>query len=80
MKIDRKSLDGLLSMNDRQLMLIINRLLTDGGIDPSEFNINPQDIASIRTALSSASDEELSRVVQQYETNVAAKRTRGGRK
>ena len=59
MQIDRRSLEGLLSLNDRQLMTIINRLVATSGIDPAQFNIDPKDVASIRTAISSASDEEL---------------------
>ncbi len=69
MQIDRKNLDALLSLNDRQLMSIIGKLISESGIDPAQFNINPSDIASIRTAISGASDEDLCRVVEQYEAN-----------
>ncbi len=74
MQIDRKSLEGLLSLNDRQLMMIINRLVATSGIDPAQFNIDPKDVASIRTAISNASDEELNSIVEQYEKN---KKSRG---
>ena len=77
MQIDRKALEGLLTLNDKQLMMIINRLVTQSGIDPSQFNIDPKDIASIRTALSSATDEQLDDIVKQYEVN---KQTRGGKR
>lgn len=77
MQIDRKALEGLLTLNDKQLMMIINRLVTQSGIDPSQFNIDPKDIASIRTALSSATDEQLDDIVKQYEAN---KQTRGGKR
>ena len=69
MQIDRRSLEGLLSLNDRQLMTIINRLVATSGIDPAQFNIDPKDVASIRTAISSASDEELNSIVEQYQRN-----------
>ena len=77
MQIDRKNLDALLSMNDRQLMTIIQKLLSESGIDPSQFNIDPRDVASIRSAISGASDQDLQNVVTQYQNNIA-KRTRGG--
>ncbi len=77
MQFDRKNLEGLLNMNDRQLTMLITRLLYESGIDPSEFNIDPKDISSIRTALSSASDEDINRIVTQYEANKS--RPRGGR-
>ena len=77
MQIDRKALEGLLTLNDKQLMMIINRLVTQSGIDPSQFNIDPKDIASIRTAISSATDEQLDDIVKQYEAN---KQTRGGKR
>lgn len=77
MQIDRKALEGLLTMNDKQLGTVINRLLKESGINPSQFNIDPKDIASIRTALAGATDEELKNVVAMYEAN---KKSRGGGK
>ena len=76
MQIDRNALEGLLALNDRQLLTIINRLVAESGIDPSQFNIDPSSIASIRTAISSASDAELEQIVAQYE---AGKNSRGAR-
>lgn len=75
MQIDRKALEGLLSLNDRQLTLIINKLLSESGIDPSEYNIDPQSVSSIRSAISGATDEDLQRIVSQYEVG---KKTKGG--
>ncbi len=74
MQIDREAIDKLLTLNDRQLMHIIQRLANESGIDPSQFNIDPRSIASIRTALTSASDEDLRQIAAQYEAN---KRKRG---
>ena len=76
MNIDRSALEKLLTLNDRQLMAIINKLVADSGIDPVDFNINTQDISSLRKALSGATDEDLKRIAEQYEAN---KRNRGGR-
>ncbi len=66
MQIDRESLNKLLSMNDRQLSMIINKIAIESGIDPSVLNMNPKDINSIRNALSSATDEDLRRLTEQY--------------
>ncbi|MBR2353199.1 MAG: hypothetical protein IKA76_01695 [Clostridia bacterium] len=69
MQIDRKALEQLLAMNDRQLKSFIERLARSGGIDPREFNMDPSSIQSIRQALSGATDEDLRRVAEQYEAN-----------
>lgn len=69
MQIDRAALDKLLAMNDRQLKSIIQRLANESGIDPSQFNIDPASIESIRSALRSATDEDLKQVAEQYEAN-----------
>jgi hypothetical protein len=70
MQIDRKALDGLLALNDKQLMMMINRLVSQSGLDPSQFNIDPKSIASIRSALSGATDEDIAKVVEQYQANM----------
>ena len=67
MQIDRASLEKLLTLNDRQLKLFINKLALDSGIDPASFNIDPKDIQSIRKALSTASDADLKRIAEIYE-------------
>lgn len=69
MQIDRKALEGLLSLNDRQLMAIINRLASQSGIDPSEYNIDPNSVSSIRSAIRGASDEDLNKIVAQFQEN-----------
>lgn len=75
MQIDKKALENLLAMNDKQLGAVINRLLKESGIDASQLNIDTKNIASIRTAISSATDEELKNVVDMYEAN---RKARGG--
>ena len=67
MQIDRRSIEKLLTLNDRQLSLVITKLLAESGIDPASFNIDTRDISSVRRALGGASDEELRRVTEQYE-------------
>ncbi len=69
MQIDRSAIDRLLRLNDNQLKAIITRLAAESGIDPSEFNIDPRSIESIRQALSTATNDDLRRVAEQYEAN-----------
>ena len=67
MQINRENLDKLLSMNDRQLKMIIQHLASQSGINPSEFNIDTNSIQSIRSALAGATDEDLKKIAEQYE-------------
>ena len=67
MQIDRKSLEKLLTLSDRQLEFVIKKLASESGIDPSVLNINPNDIASVRRALSGATDDDIKMITKQYE-------------
>ena len=69
MQINRENLDKLLSLNDRQLKMMIQRIAAQSGIDPKDFNIDPNSIDSIRKVLGSASDAELSRIAEQYQSS-----------
>ncbi len=69
MMLDRNALNRLLSLNDRQLKTVMERLATDSGLDLSSFNISPDDIASIRSALSGATDSDLEKAAQQLAKN-----------
>ncbi len=69
MQINRDSIDKLLSMNDAQLKMIIRHLAAQSGIDPAQFNMDTNSIESIRRALSSATDEDLRSIAEQYERN-----------
>jgi hypothetical protein len=69
MQINRENLDKLLSMNDRQLKMVIQHLIAQSGINPADFNIDTGSIESIRTALSGATDEDLKQIAEQYEKN-----------
>lgn len=74
MQIDRSALEKLLTLNDRQLKAIIQKLANDSGIDPKEFHMDTESIESIRRALRTATDEDLRRVAEQYEANRREKR------
>ena len=65
MQLDRKTLERMLSLNDDQLRGIILSLAENSGLDLSDFSISPNDIKSIRSALSGAGDEELRRAAEQ---------------
>ena len=65
MQLDKQTLQKLLLMNDRQLASVIRSLAENSGLDLSTFNIRPDDIQSIRTALSGATDEDLARAADQ---------------
>ena len=74
MEINRDSINRLLSLNDRQLKSIIQNLAKESGINPAEFNIDTESIESIRRALSTASDEDLKQIAEQYEQNQLKKK------
>ncbi len=65
MKIDKKTLQKLLALNDEQLKAVIGRLVAEAGLDLGVFNVTPEDIAGIRAALSAATDEDIMRIAQQ---------------
>ena len=69
MEIKRENVNKLLSLSDWQLKMIIQKIAAESGIEPSQFNIDTNSIESIRRALSSASDEDLKQIAEQYEQN-----------
>ena len=74
MEINRESVDKLLSLNDWQLKMIIQKIANESGIDPSQYNIDTNSIESIRRALSTATDADLLEIAEQYEQNQKNKR------
>lgn len=69
MEIKRENIDKLLTLNDWQLKMIIQKIANESGIDPRQFNIDTNSIESIRKALSTASDADLKMIAEQYEKN-----------
>jgi len=59
MKLDRRALNRLLSLNDAQLAAVIEKLTVDYGIDLSAMNISTADMAALRRTLRETTDEEL---------------------
>jgi len=65
MKLDRNSINALLALDDEQLKAIIRGLAARSGVDLGSLNISEQDIAGVRQALRTATDEDIARAVQQ---------------
>ena len=59
MKLDRRALDRLLSLNDAQLATVIEKLTREYGVDLEGLNISTADMAALRRTLRSTTDEEL---------------------
>lgn len=59
MKLDRKALDRLLSLNDTQLAAVIEKLTREYGVDLSSMKISTADMAALRRTLKATTDEEL---------------------
>ena len=59
MQFDRKALDRLLLLNDRQLETVVRKLATDYGLDLKSLNITTDNLKGLREALRRATDEEL---------------------
>ncbi len=68
MKLDKKMLDRLLNMNDEQLAAVIRSIATESGIDPAQLGINPENVQNIRQALGMATDEDLQKMGEVYDT------------
>ena len=69
MQIDREAVEKLLTLNDRQLKAIIQRLVAESGIDPAQFQINTDSMESVRYALRNTDDDTLRQIAEQYESN-----------
>ena len=59
MKLDRKALDRLLSLNDAQLAAVIEKLTRDYGVDLGGLNISTADMAALRRVLRDTTDADL---------------------
>jgi len=62
MKIDRKKVDMLCSMNDERMWSTIKFFASANGIDLSKKRVTPRDIGNMRRMLSSLTDSDLSRI------------------
>ena len=65
MQLDRKALNRLLMLNDRQLQSVIDRLIRDYGLELSHFQVRPGDMEGLRNAIRSATDNDLMELTRQ---------------
>ncbi|MBQ8341821.1 MAG: hypothetical protein IJY22_05540 [Clostridia bacterium] len=65
MQLDRKSLNRLLLLNDRQLQAVIDKLAREYGLDLSKLQVRPGDMEGLRNAIRNAGDEELLELARQ---------------
>lgn len=66
MQIDRNALNRILGMNDSQLAALITQIAQETGIDPAALGLNPQNIASVRQALSGATEDDIRKLDALY--------------
>lgn len=59
MQLDRKALDRLLMLNDKQLELVIRKLATEYGLDLTKLKIDTTNMHELRRALRQADDGTL---------------------
>ncbi len=67
MQIDKNTLNQILSLNDKQLSRIVEKLATEAGLDLSAFNIRDNDVKSLRKALEGATDQDIAKAISQME-------------
>lgn len=68
MQFDRKALDRLLMLNDKQLELVIRKLASEYGLDLTKLNIDPHNMQELRRALRHADDHMLENLGEQLKS------------
>jgi hypothetical protein len=66
MKADRNAIHALLMMSDEQLKTVIRSLAARSGVDLGALRITDADIAQVRQALRTATDEDIARAMRQF--------------
>ena len=67
MQLDQKMLNRILTMNDEQLASLVNEIAKEAGIDPAMLGLTPKNIAGVRQALGSATEEDIQKMNGVYE-------------
>ncbi|MBQ4091326.1 MAG: hypothetical protein IJC64_03305 [Clostridia bacterium] len=75
MMLDKRSIDMLLRLDDAHLTLIIKKLAADAGIPPDTIKLGAGELAGIRSALSMATDGDISRAAELIESFKKGKTT-----
>ena len=66
MQFDKRTLDRILKMSDRELSDLIAKIAAEAGIDPSAIGLSGANLSDIRQALGSASADDVQRLSQIY--------------
>ena len=66
MQINPKMLKLLLTMDDNGLSQMIRALAAEAGINPAELSLDAARLASLRAAIASVKDEDLSSLSKLY--------------
>ena len=67
MTLDKNSIDMLLRLDDAHLSLIIKKLASEAGIPMQSLNLGKAELDGIRSALSMASNGDVSRAAELIE-------------
>lgn len=65
MNFDRKSLSKLINMSDAELEAMLVEIGNEAGVDMKKIKIGKGDLAKIRTFLTFASDDDISKILGQ---------------
>ena len=65
MTLDRTAVNKLLALSDKQLALVIQKLVAEAGLDPATLPISTTNMAALRAALSMATDADLEMAAKQ---------------
>ena len=66
MQIDPDALNRVLDLSDEQSRTVISQIAQETGIDPAALGLNPQNIASVRQALSGATESDIQKLDALY--------------
>lgn len=64
MKLDRNAIDSLMKLDDAALAGVIRDMARRAGFDPNSIPLDSRNLAAIRQALNTTSDEDLARAAQ----------------
>ncbi len=59
MQLDKRMLERLLTLNDEQLAELIRTIAKEAGIDPDRLGLDPNNVKSVRHALTHATDADM---------------------
>lgn len=66
MKIDKKTIDNILKLNDDQLWNVIKIIISKSGINSVKGIERPKDMTKIRETLSRLEDEDIERALRLF--------------